>query len=540
MENPIVKLTNVSKTYNLYRKKSDILLDMFSFNQKKKTFSALKNISFEVFKGETIGIIGINGSGKSTLSNILAEIAPPTSGEITVKGDPSLVAISAGLNNFVTGRENIELKCLMHGLKKKEIEEITPAIIDFADLGDFIDQPIKSYSSGMKSRLGFAISVHVQPDILVVDEALSVGDNTFYQKCTDKFDEFKAQGKTIFFISHSLPQVQSISDKILWLNFGRVELFGETKEVAEKYKKFTSWFNSLSNKEKKEYRYEKLRNQISNGKEEPVLTKRYARHRKKNHSKHHIVQLSILLLLFLFSTFLMFIENPLQALDNSFNNKGDEKLVSQVEKGEPVQELSPEDILNMDGWIIVNESSIYKNIDTREKVEDLAFGTKVNILEEETRQNFYKVEVNGISGYLSKNDLLIIDQAEQITSDLKIEDFIDIFPRRISNSYEFFISLLGSDLEELRKTTQGITNEYLNDDGQLIVEYSYENIAYITDNNKVGTLQINEIDFNNSVIEEIMNEAFIKSVDGTLYCLSLENYYVYLDSIQKEMKISLR
>src|SRR5699024_7792565 len=126
MSNPVVKFTNVTKTYSLFKRKSDKLLEIFSVKEGTKNFSALSNISFEVFKGETIRIIGINGSGKSTLSSLLAQVTPPTAGEIEISGDPSLVAISAGLNNFLTGMENIELKCMMHGLKKEEIEEITP------------------------------------------------------------------------------------------------------------------------------------------------------------------------------------------------------------------------------------------------------------------------------------------------------------------------------------------------------------------------------------------------------------------------------
>ncbi|HET6873120.1 MAG TPA: teichoic acids export ABC transporter ATP-binding subunit TagH, partial [Sporolactobacillaceae bacterium] len=219
-ESVIVK--NVSKRYKMYTKPSEKLLDLILPGGFGEDFFALRDVSFTANQGDVIGIVGVNGSGKSTLSNIISGVVPPTFGTVESVGQTSLIAIQSGLNNELTGRENIELKCLMLGFKKREIIKLEPEIIEFADIGKFIDQPVKKYSSGMKSRLGFAISVTVNPDILVIDEALSVGDQTFADKCLNKMNQFKEEGKTIFFISHAIGQVKNFCDKALWLEYGEV------------------------------------------------------------------------------------------------------------------------------------------------------------------------------------------------------------------------------------------------------------------------------------------------------------------------------
>ncbi|MFH7818884.1 teichoic acids export ABC transporter ATP-binding subunit TagH [Neobacillus thermocopriae] len=251
--NTSVIFQNVTKKYKMYKKKSDKILDLILPGGYGKDFYALQNVSFEAEKGDIIGIIGVNGAGKSTISNLIAGIVPPTSGKVKVYGESALISIGAGLNNQLTGRENIELKCLMLGFTKQEIQKLMPEIIEFAELGDFIDQPVKNYSSGMKSRLGFSISVNIDPDILVVDEALAVGDKIFAQKCLAKMKNFKKRGKTIFFISHSLYQIKSFCKKALWLEAGEIKAYGPVEEVLPQYEKFIQEFRQMSPEEKKQF-----------------------------------------------------------------------------------------------------------------------------------------------------------------------------------------------------------------------------------------------------------------------------------------------
>lgn len=302
---PKVKFENVVKQFKFHEGQLDKLLDLLFLNRRSKSFTALRNVSFEVESGESIGVIGINGSGKSTLSNLLAQVVPPSSGTVQINGEPSLIAISAGLNNNLSGLENIELKCLMLGLSKEEINDITPKIIEFADIGHFISQPVKNYSSGMKSRLGFAISVHTDPDVIIIDEALSVGDETFHNKCLAKMNEFKEKGKTIFFISHSVSQVRDFTDKVLWLHFGQIEAFGEKEEVLAKYKEFNKWFKALSEGEKKEYRKKMITEQFKKN-TVTVNSNEAIKIKEKKLDISLFIQLIILLGAFIYSVFSLF------------------------------------------------------------------------------------------------------------------------------------------------------------------------------------------------------------------------------------------
>ena len=245
----------------MYHSSKEKLLDIVLPKSYGEDFYALQNVDFEAEQGDVVGFVGVNGSGKSTLSNIIAGIIPQTSGTVKIKGKPALIAVNAGLNNQLTGRENIELKCLMLGFNKDEIKKIEPEIIEFADIGKFIDQPVKSYSSGMRSRLGFAISVTVDPDILIIDEALSVGDQTFAEKSLEKMLEFKKRGKTIFFISHSLGQMKKFCDKALWLEYGEVKDYGQIDEVMPKYETFLKQYKAMTLEEKRRFRHEAIEKQ---------------------------------------------------------------------------------------------------------------------------------------------------------------------------------------------------------------------------------------------------------------------------------------
>ena len=199
-------------------------------------FAALKGVGFGVDRGKTLSIIGENGSGKSTLLKILAGISKPTSGEIVTRGRISaLIELGAGFHPEISGRENIFINGIILGLSKKKIQEKYNEIIRFAELEDFIESPVKTYSSGMHMRLGFSIAINVDPDILLIDEVLAVGDASFVPKCLDKINEFKRKGRTIVFVSHDLSTVERISDEVIWLKDGKIEMQGYPKRVVDAY-----------------------------------------------------------------------------------------------------------------------------------------------------------------------------------------------------------------------------------------------------------------------------------------------------------------
>ncbi|HET7578224.1 MAG TPA: teichoic acids export ABC transporter ATP-binding subunit TagH [Bacillales bacterium] len=259
-----VIVEDVSKIYKMYGSSRQKLLDLIFRKDYGEDFYALREVSFEAEDGDVIGVVGVNGSGKSTLSNIIAGLLPPTSGTVQRNGEASVIAVKAGLDGKLTGRENIEMKGLMLGFSKEELERLEPEIIEFAEIDEFIDQPVKTYSSGMKARLGFAISINIDPDILVIDEALSVGDQTFTDKCLAKMNEFKEQGKTIFFVSHALGQMKKFCQKVIWLEYGQVKAYGPIEEIMPQYRRFVKEFRKKSPAEKKKYKQDALRRKKRN------------------------------------------------------------------------------------------------------------------------------------------------------------------------------------------------------------------------------------------------------------------------------------
>ncbi|MPQ43249.1 ABC transporter ATP-binding protein [Clostridium tarantellae] len=233
-----IKVQNLCKKYKVYDSKGSKLKKILNpFGKgKEKEFQALTDVSFQINKGEIIGIIGNNGAGKSTLLKILSGVAFQNSGTCEVNGRiSSLLELGTGFNPELTGIENIYFNGSLMGLTNSEIDSVKDNIIEFADIGEFVYQPVKTYSSGMYARLAFAVAINIHPDILIVDEILSVGDIAFQKKCMEKFDEFKKQNKTIIYVSHGLETVQTYCEKAIWLEKGKVKEIGPAFDVVEHY-----------------------------------------------------------------------------------------------------------------------------------------------------------------------------------------------------------------------------------------------------------------------------------------------------------------
>src|SRR4026207_1123882 len=239
-----IDVVNVTKIYRRYARKKQFATlksallsgSLITDLKPDETFPALQGVSFNVPAGRTYGIIGRNGSGKSTALKLVAGITKPTTGTVQVRGRISaLIELGAGFHPEISGRENVFINGIMLGLTKREIGRRFDEIVEFAELQDFIDAPVKTYSSGMYMRLGFAVAIHVDPDVLLVDEVLAVGDEGFTHKCLDKFAEFKRRGKTILLVTHSLGLVERFCDDALWMDAGHMKGMGDPKRVVGAY-----------------------------------------------------------------------------------------------------------------------------------------------------------------------------------------------------------------------------------------------------------------------------------------------------------------
>ncbi|MCM1174347.1 MAG: ABC transporter ATP-binding protein [Blautia sp.] len=261
MEDVIVKCEKISKIYKLYDKPGDRVKDALNLSkgQLYKEYFALSNVDMSISRGECVGIIGTNGAGKSTLLKIVTGVLRQSSGTVTVRGKISaLLELGAGFNMEYTGIENIYINGRMTGYTRKEIDKKLQDILDFADIGDFVYQPVKTYSSGMFVRLAFAVAINIEPDILIVDEALAVGDVFFQSKCFKKFEEFKKQGKTILFVSHSLGTIQKYCDRAILLNKGQKLAEGKPKEIIDLYNKQISLEKKTDDKRQSQHETESV------------------------------------------------------------------------------------------------------------------------------------------------------------------------------------------------------------------------------------------------------------------------------------------
>ena len=239
-----VSFDNVVQRFRIIQERPDTLREAFAKFRRRTSyhdFEALKHVSFQVAEGEMVGIIGRNGSGKSTLLKIIAGVYIPTSGEVAVNGSIApLIELGAGFHHELTGRENILLNGLLLGLTKRDVLKRESQIIEFAELGDFIDVPVKQYSSGMYMRLAFAIATEVDPDILLIDEILAVGDGEFRRKCFERIEQFRTLGKTILFVSHDLSSIRQFCDRVLLLHGGELIDDGSTDFVISRYESLLS------------------------------------------------------------------------------------------------------------------------------------------------------------------------------------------------------------------------------------------------------------------------------------------------------------
>ncbi len=233
-----VTFLSVTKTFSMNAQRMLMRghLERLIKRKSRQRFVALRDISFRIPKGQTVGVVGSNGAGKSTLLSLVAGLCPPDTGTVTVNGRvAALLQMGAGFHPDLTGAENVQMNAALLGLSSAKAAQVFDAIVEFSEIGDFISEPLRTYSSGMTMRLAFSVAVHVDPDLLIIDEVLAVGDQAFQAKCMEKIMEFKRQGRTLLFVSHSTGAVQQLCERALWLDHGELAMDGEAAKVVAAY-----------------------------------------------------------------------------------------------------------------------------------------------------------------------------------------------------------------------------------------------------------------------------------------------------------------
>ncbi|OAK24065.1 teichoic acid ABC transporter ATP-binding protein [Bacillus wiedmannii] len=525
--NESVRFHNVTKKYKMHSKNSEKLKDIMYPGGFGEDFYALRNLEFVAQKGDVIGIVGVNGSGKSTMSNLIAGITPPTSGKIDIKGKVALIAIAAGLNNQLSGRENIELKCLMMGLSKEKIEKLTPEIIEFADIGKFIDMPVKKYSSGMKSRLGFAISVSINPDVLVIDEALSVGDQTFADKCLTRMNEFKEQGKTIFFVSHSLGQVKKFCTKALWLEYGEIKDYGPIQEIMPKYENFLKEYKAMSKEEQQKFKKESMekqagktliKNEAAKSENEAQAVDYVSLLRKQ--SSHHIKKKKGRKFLSVFILLMMLGGITYWQKDNILHSlQAKEQKKESIDKVEvPKKEENP--LATLDVRYVNSAKGRVRNKPNLDGqvVGTILFGTPFIVKEQqkeiESDINWLKLTLeNGEEGWISESIVKSIPYNQAISYNKFLGELKQI--EGITPNLEEYLAFLGKTKEELINTLGNSQNEKQLAAGTLV---QYKDIDIVYNNQSIAQkINIKNMKISKESLFEKLGEAQLKAEDDSLF-----------------------
>ncbi|MDO6850350.1 teichoic acids export ABC transporter ATP-binding subunit TagH [Priestia megaterium] len=554
-----VKFQQVTKKYKMYNKQIEKVKDLFWNRGKGEYHYALNNISFTVDEGEIVGVIGLNGSGKSTLSNLIAGVTMPNEGTVDIKGSASLIAIGAGLNNKLTGLENIELKGLMMGLTKKQIQEITPKVIEFADIGKFINQPVKTYSSGMKSRLGFAISVNIDPDILVIDEALSVGDQTFTNKCLEKMNEFKENGKTIFFISHSLSQVKSFCTKALWIHYGHVKEYGDINEVADQYGHFLKEYNKMSKEEREQFR-EKQLDEFSHGllnngtsvskdtgehskeqsaeslslsRSKRIGTKRKSVSGKKSFAKKVLLPAAAVILLGS-AGYAVYAAQSASHVTKQTENKKQSSVSGNAQKKQQAEKA----VINTKTAFVREEP----DLESSQKAV-LSFGEIYQVLEEkkDPAEDIKWVKLNAgqdKEGWVSSALLTPYTDQQSALTDKNINSLNSLVRSKYNISINKLLSpLSGTQKSLMENQASSLTNQYESNDGTLL---NYGSVQYVALNNVVTEVSLRNVDEDTEEILSLLKKKplFINHKEG-LYFYQSKNYYIKIYTNLKTNKIKI-